>query len=133
MSDIQPLTLQQVFDNALNGVRGQGYKPSMSVDGCAYRGFGGRKCAIGHCIPDELYDPSMDAYPTGVAVLREKFPPVDALFSGLSTHDLGRLQGIHDDLSNTAGSLAQQQFEREMQRFAEERGLTYTAPQPAAA
>lgn len=68
---ITPLTAQQLFDNALLGVRKDGYRGSFQVTvsddpnsgilivKCRYR-FEGRACGIGHSIPDALYDPRME-------------------------------------------------------------------------
>lgn len=54
-------TRQEIFDLAWNGLKAQGFERSTSWTGrCAYRGDGGRKCAIGHSIPDEAYDPELE-------------------------------------------------------------------------
>lgn len=89
LDQITPLTHQQVFDNALFGVRKDGYRGSFVVvedpdaiaDGgsgtkvkCRYR-FEGRACGIGHSIPDELYDPRMEGKAAGSLL-------VDPIFEG---------------------------------------------------
>ena len=52
---------QQLFDVAYSGLAKQGFEKSQGEYlSCAYRGMGGRKCAIGHAIPDELYSLDMD-------------------------------------------------------------------------
>lgn len=58
------MTRQEFFDTAARGIILQG-KPSISKDGleCLYRSKkNGKilKCAIGQCIPDELYKPSFE-------------------------------------------------------------------------
>lgn len=58
MKDIVPLTKQEIFDRACKGLEAQGFKRSfqhenLSSSGvCGYRGYRGRKCAIGHCLED---------------------------------------------------------------------------------
>ena len=55
---------QQLFDIAYTGLAKQGFQRSMSPDDpalCAYRGLNGLKCAIGHAIPDEKYQPDMES------------------------------------------------------------------------
>ncbi len=54
-------TKQEIFDIAARGVIGQrGF--SVREDGtCRYRAHG-MKCAVGHMIPDEDYDPNFDVY-----------------------------------------------------------------------
>jgi hypothetical protein len=54
---------QELFNKACIGLAKQGFERSLkrrhSVQ-CAYRGLDGRRCAIGHAIPDDLYAPKMD-------------------------------------------------------------------------
>ena len=117
---IVPLTAQQVFNNALFGVRGQNYKPSScqkqltltngrSVDPetCLYRGPGGLKCGIGHSIPDDMYTDTFEG--RGIGGLIVPFfetedtatqNPLRALFRGVSLGLLAALQAAHDDLQD---------------------------------
>lgn len=55
-------TRQEIFDLAWNGLKAQGFRRAYGGIGvgCLYRGPDGMKCAIGHCIADERYDPEMD-------------------------------------------------------------------------
>ena len=57
-------TGQELFNLAVRGLRGQGWKQSVWVEGtvgsCSYRGTEGRRCAIGWCIPDEVYDENLE-------------------------------------------------------------------------
>ena len=52
------LTKQEAFDKAVRGLASQGWERSVDVSGlwpvCSYRGPGGRRCAIGWLISDEL-------------------------------------------------------------------------------
>ena len=55
--------LQQVFNRVVNGLASQGWRRSVSPgdDGvCKYRGAGAMRCALGHLIPDDKYDPSIE-------------------------------------------------------------------------
>ena len=73
---MQMLTQQEVFDKSVGATLKQG-EPSYK-DGklgiCAYRGADDLKCAVGHCISDETYDPKMDAGGIGAYGLFEKYP-----------------------------------------------------------
>lgn len=56
---------QELFEKAARGLLAQDGRSTRSnekgeVLGCAYRGPNGRKCAIGHLIPDELYSSGME-------------------------------------------------------------------------
>lgn len=53
------MTRQETFDKVVRAVIAQG-RPSMRGGACAYRGDDGCKCAAGHLIPDEKYDPVME-------------------------------------------------------------------------
>ncbi len=59
---------QEFFNKAYLGLASQGFVRSTTggafAPGCQYRletQDGVLKCAIGHCIPDELYTPEMEA------------------------------------------------------------------------
>src|SRR5687767_5712675 len=51
---------QTIFNAMWTGLSGQGWKRSIADGSCLYRGPGGLKCAVGHLIPDALYDPGME-------------------------------------------------------------------------
>lgn len=118
------LTAQQVFDNALNGVRAQNYQASMKGHICMYRGPDGLKCGIGHSIPDELYDPKMDNFGGNhssieIDVLQDEFNSMSQLFGGLDIHFLSDVQNAHD------GMLSRDHFEHGMKEIATAYGLVY--------
>lgn len=108
MTDSPAPTLQSLFETAARGCFAQG-KQSRRGDGngdffCCYRGPNGLKCAIGHCIPDELYGPSMEG--KGLHSLLQLFPRIHAAL-GISTVNysdkecaLSFLQSIHDCAKN---------------------------------
>lgn len=131
---ITPLTPQQVFDNALFGVRAQGAfskRPSTGV--CAYRTplptGETLKCGIGHSIPDELYDTSMDnADDTSIAALMIEAESdgglrvLEDLFGNCHTGLLSDLQTAHDI------ALHMRDFEQQMCEVARTHDLIYTPP-----
>lgn len=49
-------TRQEIFNVAYRGLASQGFRRSTNDMGCAYRGDGGRRCAIGWCISDAEYN-----------------------------------------------------------------------------
>lgn len=140
---MQPLTNQQFFDNALFGIRAQGYVPSQiqhPVDSekpgtkcakCAYRGIMGRKCAIGFSIPDELYSPKIDDG-DGMSVdslaRNPEYPELNNLFSKANKELLERMQCLHDHLQYLAAEERPKTFEKGMAVLAKEFGLKYARP-----
>ncbi len=62
-------TRQEIFDLAWNGLKAQGFERARhKIGGCAYRDEAGRRCAIGHCIPDDAYEDELEG-PIGRDVL----------------------------------------------------------------
>lgn len=108
---------QEIFNQAWLGLKAQGFERSMmerppSGWQCAYRGADGRKCAIGHCIPDEAYDPKMEGHMAFDDIVRDTLGGfTDSLF-------LYTLQGRHDT------GITPAEMESGLRRFALERGLT---------
>lgn len=147
------LSLQEMFDKALFGVRAQGRK-SVNADGaCAYRGASfladqRLACGVGHLIPDEAYDPVLDKCEIegdGVAVSCLLAPfNVDitddqrnAFKHAMSATgvDLGdqkvrefliELQDAHDSVFENGHFI--RGFNESMRRLAERYKLTYTPP-----
>lgn len=112
--------LQALFDKALTGIRQQGGFAVNGTLGCAYRTRDGRKCAVGHLIPDEIYKPDMEGH--GADVVWERVSP------GATNKELclvTKLQGAHDT-SEFCGNM--DSFESEMACIADSFGLTYTPP-----
>jgi len=94
-------TLQQIFDQAYNGILAQGGQSSNAYGRCMYRGPGGRKCAVGHLLPDALYHHSMEGHPVdystrvlGSALLQAGIDMEDRPTINLVI----RMQAIHDDI-----------------------------------
>ena len=49
-------TSQEVYDFVMTALAKQQWQPSHYGEKCMYRGRDGCKCAVGHIIPDDLYD-----------------------------------------------------------------------------
>lgn len=79
------MTKQEIFDKAVAGLASQGFERSVinddaHIDFCAYRGDGGRRCAIGWLIPDELYSSAFEGEPVRF------LPPMIQEFVGYDTY-----------------------------------------------
>lgn len=124
---MEKLTNQQAFDKALFGIRAQGYKRSMKGIVCMYRGNNGTKCAVGHCIPDELYDPAFDDREkmTNWAVISADHKNSQAvqLLSACSSELLYEMQTCHDYMPEKEAHVF---FEKEMRDIAKQFDLVYT-------
>lgn len=71
------ITRQEAFDRVVRGLAAQGWERSVSERGtCLYRGPEGRKCAAGHLIPDDLYDPAMETWAAARQEVRCALPTV---------------------------------------------------------
>ena len=57
------ITAQELFDNALHGVLKQGGQSFDKKKGCVYRDPSGRRCGIGHSIPDAEYSSNFEGVP----------------------------------------------------------------------
>jgi hypothetical protein len=68
-------TKQQIFDQVARAIIAQG-KPSVDNTQCLYRAPDGCKCAAGHLIPDDEYDPDMENIQASWVAGR---PPEDAV------------------------------------------------------
>ena len=134
------LTLQQIFDKALLGVRAQG-AASTTVSGCVYRDGAGRKCAVGQLIDDWLYTREFDG-PFGggmMSMLADRDRPVPRAFfaalekSGVPTDEtttqfLRQLQLAHDHAANPNQLSFPERFEADMRGVAKAYNLEYKAP-----
>ena len=122
------LTNQEIFDKALFGIREQGYEQSVRESGCAYRGNGGLKCAVGHCIDDEtanLWDSIVEHGLSIVSMERYRKAEYKKFFSVDQLDLLEQLQRAHDGIW---GFSVAPNFEREMKKIADRWNLTYTEP-----
>ena len=96
------MTLQQVFDKVAAHLIRQGEPAIDPVRGdCRYRLQRGRrclKCAAGCLIPRRYYDPRMENKTIEAVV--NKFEVPDYLRDSDMLELVGRLQSVHDDLSD---------------------------------
>ena len=108
---IKAFSKQHIFDRVWNGLKEQGFVQSMSEvkdfgPRCAYRGDEGRKCAAGHLIPDEDYNPAYEGM--GIIALAQTircdYGPRPSGFNNMEEgarrmairHLMSCLQGAHD-------------------------------------
>ncbi len=89
-------TAQQVFDVVARHLLKQGARSMLEPDVCAYRSPDGLMCAVGACISDEEYSPSLDADAVHVEVALD----MGLLPAGLRPHQplLNELQILHDSI-----------------------------------
>ncbi len=134
-----PMDRQAIFTKAYLGLKAQNFERSMAAFAgsrfpakCAYRGDGGKKCALGHCIPDEQYKPYFEglgvAEPTRyesrdpyLADKIRKSKEIGAILGVETESDsyfLGELQSIHDNSSESSP------MKENLEAFAARNGLT---------
>ncbi len=90
------MTAQEVVNVVVAGLRGQGWQRSKRPDlhVCQYRGVDGRKCAVGHLIPDDVYNPDWDRKGSGARCIVEDCWALAHLAPHVGL--LEQLQGAHD-------------------------------------
>ena len=126
------MNLQQVFDNALFGLRKQRVEAMQGRGVCVYRApqpdGSVHKCAIGHSIPDDVYHPDMDKHGvSNINFVRNEYESIGALFANCDIGALDRLQNLHDSwmpAPNRNSSMVK--WEQAMQQFAATYDLRYT-------
>lgn len=89
---------QTIFNRVVKHLRAQGKKslakmPAMGI-GCAYRGRGGLKCAVGCLIKDSEYSKKMENF--AVSSLFEAHPPLAKRLGEDNIPLLEDLQSVHD-------------------------------------
>lgn len=92
---------QTLFNDAFIGLRDQGFELSSNKDNCWYRHPNENlKCAIGHCIPDDLYNPRMDDTDddatTGVQHNQRVQRVLEQIYPGYNLNFAISLQEAHD-------------------------------------
>ena len=130
------MTDQEIFDKVLFAIRQQGraaVETCIPVSGggpvtlCRYRTTDKTtgavlKCAAGHLIPDDRYTEDFEGLPARAVWKRGAFPEVTEMQAGWL---LSNLQNAHDHSLHN-GSLTK--WEENMQRIAQNHGLTYQHP-----
>ncbi len=104
---------QAVFDKIVAHLRQQNARSISGVGDCMYRGEGGRMCAVGCLIPDDVYRPGLEGALDDIE-----------FFNGWPDETytlLGRMQIIHDQTKP-------EDWESEFRALAAVEMLTYTAP-----
>lgn len=82
------MTQQETFDFVVGAIVAQGGPSCNDMGYCRYRTSDGRKCAAGHCIPDEVYNPEFEGCTAG---------PGHLAAASLASHPVARLrQAIAD-------------------------------------
>lgn len=137
------LTIQQCFDKGLQGIRHQGYQPSVSAETrtiCRYLGTGGKKCWAGHTAESPMFEgleglsvDSMRRFDELSAEIREGLDAaavqriLEIWPEGSEDLDLLACMqlDLHDTVLRLQGAAA---FEEACKAFAEEHGLIYNPP-----
>lgn len=105
MSNELHIANQEIFNRAWQAFIVEGRPPSTgavnndpsSPPRCQYRAEGGRRCAIGLCIPDEMYDPGMEGH--AVPLMAETF---GIRFESVLFADEAQSE-LHDDVIGLLG------------------------------
>lgn len=96
---------QRIFDKAFKGLQSQGFVRSTLRGACQYRGLDGLRCAIGHVLPDDVYEPSMEGNNVGYLLCEEDFrkrfegsqDPAAKDLLGADEDFLAEMQDAHDE------------------------------------
>jgi len=127
--------LQEVYDTAVAGLASQNFQPSYTII-CSYRGLEGHKCAIGWCIPDEIYSPEMEGRSVDRLLDEQVYSGLFAqeirdLFAKIDTATLSFLQSCHDSSLRDGGLLDKEGFPERLRarlrNFGEVRNLQVPA------
>jgi len=115
VSKLKRTSKQNLFNMMWNGLKGQGWIRSLSDYGCLYRGDDGRKCAIGHCISDQVANTWDDARYSSVAKILEGEGLTVSRINFLSRAQLAHDKADDDDDGH---------MELEFRKFAKQHNLS---------
>ena len=88
---------QEIYDKVKAHLLTQGERSTDMGNHCLYRGPNGLKCAVGCLIPDDLYDPLMEAPGNNsVIAVAALCPALRELWGGHNLGLISVLQGVHD-------------------------------------
>lgn len=120
------MTPQEIFDKAVDGMLKQGEQSYDRDQGCVYRHPSGLKCAVGHLISDDIYDPEMDNR-VGSTSIREivvAFPVLPHWMRD-NVDLLTELQEVHDSNRSWAADGPTLDMRSELRDVAALHGLTF--------
>ena len=109
---------QEVFNTAYLGLKSQCFEKSYNPEGgvCQYHTTHGLKCAIGHCIPNELYDKNFEG--KSAIIVQEILDHKSSLFFHIEAGFLRKLQNCHDRAETP------KDMQEKLKDFANQQGLT---------
>jgi hypothetical protein len=129
---VPAMTLQEAFEKAARGMLTQKKKaltPGMihgSEGKCVLRAPDGSKCAVGHILPDECYDPVFDTRDAaGITSLLFDFPEVFKAWKNDS-----RLESLLTDLQSTHDSYTVREWPARLLSTCEEYRLQWPSDLP---
>jgi hypothetical protein len=126
---MEQLTLQDVFNKNWQCFVIEGQPRAVNTNQqCCYKTSDGKKCAIGVCIPDEIYRPTMNGSGSVYGLMQE-FGSISYLFGNIGIEILAALQSIHDsgnrDMIEVCGCVNFTEYMKEsLIRFAQRHDLT---------
>lgn len=134
--DLRNSTLQELFDTAVAGLRSQGCQPAFDAERetCQYRAPDGKKCAMGHLIPDENYEEHWDRQ----GFMAFRLVEDGCILANKGQTDLFRsLQSAHDDCTSVNYKTGKREIlkdaprmmERNLAEVADKYNLVYTPPE----
>lgn len=117
-------TNQELFDIVWNALNLQGLTSMGSSETgvllCSYRGSKGRKCAAGHLIEDDEYDPRMEAQTVRQLLNTWNFKNINLE----NAHFVQMLQNAHDTCMPRNRGTSLEAWRSEMHKLAEMYSLT---------
>lgn len=118
---------QTVVDKILTHLWDQGrVSYDLSLNGCAYRGEDGTKCAIGILIPDDIYSPNMEG--KSFHQLCQQYDVVADLPEIKAIKQVGEvMQQLHDNLQGMPDF--RKRLRNRAQAWLSDYGLTVNLPQ----
>jgi hypothetical protein len=111
-------THQETFDIVYNAILKQGCFSYDLAEGCLYRGPNGVKCAAGHLIPDDKYDPKMEGIDAHLGIVKTILVKED-----YDIEFVRQLQVIHDTHAGGLLAVHFKMWKDHMIGFAEEHNL----------
>lgn len=108
-------TSQSIFDKVATHLFTQGVQSKSPTNRkCLYRGPNNTSCAVGCLIPDELYEPEMDADygANAIEAVLDVYPELEFLRQFRSL--LSQLQGVHDRIASWSSTASMRRTLKEV-------------------